>query len=51
MPLTKHVRLPVTDDELAELEKRAGGVPITAFLRKLLGLQPRKQGRPSKPRK
>lgn len=49
MPLTIHIRLPVTDEEHEALAKRAGDIPLAAYLRKLLGLTPRKAGRP--PRK
>lgn len=48
MPLTQHIRLPVTDDEHSDLVRRAGGMTVTAYLRNLLGLAPRRQGRPPK---
>jgi hypothetical protein len=48
MPLTMHIRLPVTDEEHAALLRKAGDMPVTAYLRKLLGLTPRRAGRPSR---
>jgi hypothetical protein len=48
MPLTTHIRLPVTDEEHAEVLRKAGDMNITAFLRKMLGLPQRKAGRPPK---
>lgn len=48
MPLTVHIRLPVTDEEHAALVRKAGDMPVAAYLRKLLGLAPRKAGRPSR---
>lgn len=51
MPLTVHIRLPVTEDEHNAVAKLAGDMPITAYLRKILGLPPRKAGRPSHGRK
>lgn len=51
MPLTQHIRLPVTDEEHTALQQRAGDMTLTAFLRKLLGLPPRRQGRPPKPKR
>lgn len=48
MPLSIHVRLPLTTDEHEALVKRAGDAPVAAYLRKLLGLPPRRAGRPKR---
>jgi hypothetical protein len=48
VPVNKHIRIPVSDDEHDRLKKRAGGDGLAAFFRKLAGLPPRKPGRPPK---
>lgn len=47
VPATVHLRVPVSDDERDEIAKRAGEVGIAAYIRKLLGLAPRRPGRPT----
>jgi hypothetical protein len=48
MPLSVHVRLPLTEEEHAELLRKAGELDVTVFLRKLLGFERRRPGRPPK---
>jgi hypothetical protein len=52
MPLSVHVRLPLTEEEHAELLRKAGDLNVTAYLRRLIGLPTRRPGRPpgSKPK-
>jgi hypothetical protein len=46
VPATIDIRLPVTPEEHALVSSRAGSTGLAAYIRELLGLPPRKRGRP-----
>lgn len=46
VPATMDIRVPVTPDEHDKVRRLAGEIGVAAYLRKLLGLEPRRPGRP-----
>lgn len=48
MPASKDIRVPVSPEELSALKKRAGKEGLAGMIRRMLGLAPRKAGRPPK---